>query len=170
MYRGLTLGNRVRLTDAMVNGGFIELAAPMPVGTILTLSTAEGVAFEVTVIEVREQGTPGMVVRPIVSPAAEAWWGAHVGFVDAAVPVDVVRPKRRDEEESQLVDDGRKTVAMAVVLPVDDTADAARAADLTDDDNNTATLEAAQPVGDDNAAAATKSEAPGRSRRRKRKR
>lgn len=142
MYRGLPLGNRVRLTDAMVDGGFLELVAPMPVGTTLTLATTEGVAFEVTVTEVREHGTPGMVVRPVVSPAAEAWWGAHVGSVDAAVPVDVVRPKRRDEEESQLVDDGRKTVAMAV----------------------------AQPVDDDSSAAPTKTNATGRSRRRKRKR
>lgn len=142
MYRGLALGNRVRLTEAQVSAGFLELAAPMPVGTTMTLSTDEGVSFEVTVVEVCEQATPGMVVKPVVSPAAEAWWGANVGSIAAALPVEVVLPKRRDDEDSKLVDDGRKTVAMEV----------------------------AQPILDDGADAPTSSNASGRGRRRKRKR
>lgn len=136
-YRGLALANRVRLADVPPpslggssgpftppDAGFLEMAAPMPVGTTLTLETDDGVSFEVTVLAVREQATPGMVVTPDASPAAQLWWGGHVGSIDVAPPVEVVRPKRRDDEASKLVDDGRKTSVMAVAQPIPDDAEA----------------------------------------------
>lgn len=121
-YRGLAMGSRVRLTDGTSHTGFLGLSAPMPVGTTLTVSTEEGVSFEVVVVEVREQTVPGMVVKPVVSPAAQAWWGANVGVIAAVPPVDVVRPKRRPETEPALVDDGRETTVMEAVQPVIDDA------------------------------------------------
>lgn len=127
-YRGLALAHRTRLVDRPGGGdarsaGFLELAAPMPVGTILTLATDEGVSFEVTVTEVVEQATPGMVVTPVRSPASEAWWGGRVGSIEVAPPVDVVHPKRRDDEAAKLVDDGKKTAVMEVAIPISEDAD-----------------------------------------------
>lgn len=119
-YRGLALGNRVKLTDAPPHTGFLEWSTPMPVGTTLMVNTHEGVSFEVVVVEVREQTDPGMVVKPVVSPAAQAWWGANVGSIAAAPSVEVVRPKRRPETQPTLVDDGRETTVMEAVQPVFD--------------------------------------------------
>jgi hypothetical protein len=83
-YRGLSLGRRSRLTQVRPSTGYVELAAPMPVGTPIAIASDDGTGFEATVIEIHEQITgserpPGMTVAPALgTEAAEAWWRARV--------------------------------------------------------------------------------------------
>lgn len=123
-YRGLPLGNRVRLTDVRPSTGYLELAEPMPVGTALTVATDEGPAFEVTVTEVRERLTPGMVITPVLTLNAKTWWEARVTLpevssVVVAPAIGIIRPKRNDAADDELVDDGRVTAAMAAAMPLE---------------------------------------------------
>lgn len=83
-YRGLSLGRRIRLTQVRPSTGYVELPAPMPVGTSIAIAGDDGTGFEATVIEIHEQVTgserpPGMTVAPaLATEAAEAWWRARV--------------------------------------------------------------------------------------------
>lgn len=82
LYRGLALGSRVRLGDVSGARGYLEVPAPMPVGTLISLVTGDEVvgALPAKVLEVVEQTAgserpPGMVVRPTLDgEAARAWW------------------------------------------------------------------------------------------------
>jgi hypothetical protein len=94
-YRGLSLGRRIRLTQIRPSSGYLELAAPMPVGTPLAITSDDGVTFEATVRGVHEQvagsdRAPGMIVAPALAgvAAAAAWWTARV-----ALPDDEPRPR-----------------------------------------------------------------------------
>ena len=128
-YRGLALGRRVKLTQVRPSTGYLELAAPMPVGTAINISTDEGVQLDATITEVHEQvggadKPPGMLVRPkLDADAAKSWWSARVAMPElakpqAAAPVGTVRPKRKsDGGVPELVDDGRNTAVMEVVDP-----------------------------------------------------
>src|SRR4051794_15961410 len=93
-YRGLALGRRVKLTQVRPTTGYLEVAAPMPVGTAIAIATDEGVVFEAIVAEVHEQiggseRVAGMVVQPtFATPAAagkgaeletaKAWWSERI--------------------------------------------------------------------------------------------
>lgn len=82
LYRGLALGSRVRLGEVSEARGYLEVPAPMPVGTVVSMVTGDEAAgtVPVKVLEVVEQTAgserpPGMVVRPILQgDAALAWW------------------------------------------------------------------------------------------------
>jgi hypothetical protein len=87
-YRGLSLGRRLRLTQVRPTTGYVELPAPMPVGTPVAIATDDGAGFEATVIEIHEQvggseRPPGMTVAPaLATEAAEAWWRARITLGD----------------------------------------------------------------------------------------
>jgi len=94
-YRGLALGRRIKLTEVRPSTAFVELAAPMPVGTPVAIVTDDGVTLDATVTWIHEQvagaeRTPGMVIAPaLVGDAATAWWQARV-----ALPEDPAPPPR----------------------------------------------------------------------------
>lgn len=103
-YRGLPLGRRIKLTQIRPSAGFLELPAPMPVGTRIGISAGDGVALEAIVTQVIEQSSgseraPGMTVALALAEGApddagRAWWrersspedAAAVAAVPAAVP------------------------------------------------------------------------------------
>ncbi|HET9988772.1 MAG TPA: hypothetical protein VFQ65_09630, partial [Kofleriaceae bacterium] len=102
-YRGLPLGRKVKLTQVRPSSGYLELAAPMPVGASIGIASEDGTLFDATVTEVRELATdapPGMTVRPRLEvEAAKTWWKAKVDLpdvvkVEAAPLVGIVRSKR----------------------------------------------------------------------------
>lgn len=89
-YRGLPLARRVKLTSVRPREGYVEMAAPMPVGTAIRLATDEGVAIDARVIAVTEQPAsapdappPGMQIEPVLDGAAGSWWAVRVALPDA---------------------------------------------------------------------------------------
>src|SRR6185312_6054343 len=54
-YRGLALGRKVKLTQVRPSSGYLELAAPMPVGTSIGIAADDGTLFDAIVMDVREQ-------------------------------------------------------------------------------------------------------------------
>lgn len=110
-YRGLPLGRRIKLTQVRPRAGYLEMPAPMPVGTQIAISTDEGVALDAVVMLVCEQvggsdRAPGMMVRPqLDAEAASAWWRARVTLPDEdpdalARPRPVtLRPRPKTEEQ-----------------------------------------------------------------------
>jgi hypothetical protein len=106
-YRGLALGKRIKLTQVRSASGYLEMPGPMPVGTTIAIATGDGVELEALVAESHEQvggsdQLPGMLVRPTLEGAGEAWWNARV--IPDAVP-------------SAPLDDGRTAVMEAVSVP-----------------------------------------------------
>jgi hypothetical protein len=87
-YRGVSLGRRIKLTQVRPSSGYLELPAPMPVGTHVAVATDDGVTFDATVTWVHEQvagseRVPGMVVAPeLAVEAAASWWRARVALAD----------------------------------------------------------------------------------------
>jgi hypothetical protein len=85
-YRGLALGRRIKLTQVRPTTGYLELPMPMPVGTLVAITTDEGVPLEAVVTSIHEQvggsdRVPGMTVKPaLTGEAAQAWWQARVGL------------------------------------------------------------------------------------------
>lgn len=83
-YRGLSLGRRVKLSDVRPTTGYVEMPAPMPVGTQLGILTDDTVALDAVVVAIHEQvagsdRTPGMVLRPrLDGDAAKQWWQKRV--------------------------------------------------------------------------------------------
>jgi hypothetical protein len=127
-YRGLALGKRIKLTQVRPTAGYVELPAPMPVGTTIGIATEEGVLLEATVAEVHEQVTggdrpPGMVVTPkLDADAARTWWTQRVSTEDRMPEADAdgkvtVRSRRMSGQSSvpQVMDDGRNTAVMSSV-------------------------------------------------------
>jgi hypothetical protein len=117
-YRGLALGRRIKLSEVRPSTAFVELAAPMPVGTQLALVTDDGLALDATVTWIHEQvagaeRTPGMVVAPVLTaePAA-AWWQARVALPDDDQPRRrparsrpvTVRPRSNTERNKSTTD------------------------------------------------------------------
>ena len=94
-YRGLSLGRRIRLTQIRPSSGYLELAAPMPVGAQIAVIADDGAAFDAIVIGVHEQVSgsdrvPGMTVTPALGDAAAAaWWTSRVQLADD----DALRPR-----------------------------------------------------------------------------
>lgn len=118
-YRGLPLGNRVKLTEVQPEAGFLHLVDPMPVGTAIMVVAGDGPVFEVTVVEVREHKSPGMVVKPMFDAASRAWWSNRVRPSEGMGSYEpmVVRPTRTSFD-SDIVDDGRVTEVMETALPL----------------------------------------------------
>jgi hypothetical protein len=94
-YRGLSLGRRVRLSQVRPSTGYLELAAPMPVGSEIAVAADDGTAFDAVVTAVYEHvagsdRTPGMTVAPaLAAEATSAWWTARVSLPDD----DALRPR-----------------------------------------------------------------------------
>lgn len=129
-YRGLALGKRIKLTQVRAAAGYLEMPAPMPVGTTIGIATDDGIVLEATVAEVREQVTgsdrvPGMFVKPkLDADAARTWWKQRVSIEDEPPmpPPDAdgkvtVRSRRMTGEAPapEIVDDGRNTAVMSVM-------------------------------------------------------
>lgn len=87
-YRGLSLGRRIRLSQVRPRSGYLELPAPMPVGTQIAIAADDGITFDATVTWIHEQvggsdRPPGMTVAPALAAApAAAWWSARVALPD----------------------------------------------------------------------------------------
>jgi hypothetical protein len=98
-YRGLALGRKIKLTQVRPTTGLLELAAPMPVGTQLAITTDDDLTLDATVVWVNEQvagseRAAGMVVAPsLAAEGAAAWWRARVTLTDTAQAAD--RPRTR---------------------------------------------------------------------------
>jgi hypothetical protein len=94
-YRGLSLGRRIRLSQVRPSTGYLELPAPMPVGSQIAVVTDDGTAFDAVVTAIHEQvagsdRTPGMTVAPaLAAEAAGAWWAARVSLPED----DALRPR-----------------------------------------------------------------------------
>jgi hypothetical protein len=121
-YRGLSIARNVKLAQIRPSTGYLESQAPMPVGTIVSLSAEDGAAIEAIVAEVREVAQsdrlPGMLVRPKLDGAAAAWWKERATLPElekpAARTIATVVPKKRDEAAPELIDDGRNTAVMEI--------------------------------------------------------
>ena len=146
-YRGLALARRVKLTQVRPGTGYVEMPAPMPVGTQIAIATDDGVQIDAVVAEIHEQvagasQTPGMLVQPTLAGAAAEWWKAHVelpaepppedlrprgsgaasagpaGTTDPTVRTTIVgRRMAGDTGVPELIDDGRNTAVMDAVDP-----------------------------------------------------
>lgn len=88
-YRGISLSRRVKLTQVRPSSGYLELPAPMPVGSEIALVVDDGLTIAATVALVHEQVTgvagsdraAGMQVVPrLAAEAAAAWWQARVAL------------------------------------------------------------------------------------------
>ena len=130
-YRGLALARRVKLTQVRPTTGYVEMPAPMPVGTQISIATDEGVAIEAVVAEIHEQvagatNTPGMLVQPALSGAAAEWWKARIvapdpedlRTTDPMMPTTIVGRRMSGEQAiPEVVDDGRNTAVMDAIEP-----------------------------------------------------
>lgn len=144
-YRGLSLGKKIKLADVRPTTGYVEMPAPMPVGTQIAIHSesggpgGSGVAIDAMVLEVHEQvagseKVPGMVVKPVLEgDAAIGWWKERVTLGDAPPPTEpvvvapvaaptpapvVVVSKRMTNPGMavpEIVDDGQVTGVMDVV-------------------------------------------------------
>jgi hypothetical protein len=114
-YRGISLSRRIKLTQVRPTSGYLELGAPMPVGTELAIIADDGLTFTATVSGVHEQvmaasapatagatgamaavsadrvdridRIPGMQIVPrLDAEAAAAWWQARVTLTDDDAP------------------------------------------------------------------------------------
>jgi hypothetical protein len=91
MWRGLEVGKRVKLHAIHAADAYIDHSTPMPVGTVLSLKTDDGLEIAATVTRVHEQvggsnEVPGMQVKPDLAGAAATWWKARA---EAAPPAPV---------------------------------------------------------------------------------
>ena len=133
-YRGLALARRVKLTQVRPGTGYVEMPAPMPVGTQIAIATDDGVQIDAVVAEIHEQvagapQTPGMLVQPTLAGAAAEWWKARVELpaeppapdlrtTDPTVRTTIVgRRMAGDTGVPELIDDGRNTAVMDAVDP-----------------------------------------------------
>ncbi len=91
-YRGLPLGRRIKLTEIRPSTGYLEVPAPMPVGTRLSIAIEDGLGIEAVVTQVHEQiggseRTPGMRIAPALDDAAAAsWWKERVALPELEPP------------------------------------------------------------------------------------
>jgi hypothetical protein len=134
-YRGLALGRRIKLTQVRPSSGYLEMPAPMPVGTTLGIATDDGVLLEAVVTEIHEQvggvdRVPGMMVRPnLTVEAQDRWWRSRIELpeskadkakdpppADAEGKVTLVSPRMSGQAAvPELLDDGRDTGVMDAV-------------------------------------------------------
>ena len=130
-YRDLALGRRVRLTQVRPSSGYVELVAPMPVGTEIVVTTEDGAVIHATVTEVREQVASseviaGMTIRPRLEGDAVGadWWRARAELPDVVkvelpAQIGIVRSRRGSTSAGvpELMDDGRNTAVQEAVDP-----------------------------------------------------
>jgi hypothetical protein len=154
-YLGLELGRRVKLTEIDAGSGYLEVAAPMPVGTALELRIepdggGAALAIAAVVRGVHEQvggsdRAPGMRIEPQLAGAAQAWWTERVRPVTLA---SVGRPTHRmtaiEAEETKAIAEqmlragGKPAVAAAPAPePADD--------GIVDDGKRTEVMAAVDP-------------------------
>lgn len=101
-YRGLPLGRRVKLARVRPGSAYLEMPAPMPVGTAIAITTDDGVAIDAKVIAIHEQvggseRPPGMHVEPaLATPAARTWWAARAAADTEMPEVTVVADAEAD--------------------------------------------------------------------------
>lgn len=101
-YRGLPLGRRIKLTQVRPASGYLEMPAPMPVGTHLALATDEGHTIEAVVAEIKEQvagaeSVPGMKIVPdLAADKVASWWHARVALPAEAAQGVATEPEPRD--------------------------------------------------------------------------
>jgi hypothetical protein len=111
-YHGIELARRVKLSDVAPNAGYLEVAAPMPVGTTVVLSIEGGISITATVRGVHEQvggseRPPGMRVAPTLEgEAATRWWAERVTVIADGAPAS-----RRTHEMTAQEDSRAKDVA-----------------------------------------------------------
>jgi len=139
-YRGLSLGRRVKLAQVRPSTAYLELPAPMPVGTHIAVITDDTVAFDAIVTEIHEQTggserPPGMTIAPkLDGEAALAWWKVRVTLPELAPPAPRVappvvpqvvvvapRPTNPGMGVPELIDDGRETGVIDAVEPEEST-------------------------------------------------
>ncbi len=100
-YRGLEVGQRVKLHDLGPTTGYLELPAPLPVGSILEISTDEGIRLRVRVARVQEQVAgaaiaPGMRVVAQLDNSSEGWWRERAQGADPKIPEPRKPPVRAE--------------------------------------------------------------------------
>jgi hypothetical protein len=123
-YRGLSIAKRARLVEQRPSSGYVELAAPLPVGTAIAIATDDGLSFDAIVTQVREVASgerqPGMLLQPKLEGAAAAWWKERVTLPELDKPppavalATVVPKKKRDDAAPELIDDGRNTAVTEI--------------------------------------------------------
>jgi hypothetical protein len=97
MYRSLSLGRRIKLTQVRPSTGYLEHPTPMPVGTAVAISTDDGIVFDAIVTQIHEQvggseTAPGMMIKPaLVDDRRTAWWRERVTLPELEV---AKRPER----------------------------------------------------------------------------
>jgi hypothetical protein len=98
LYRGLPLGSRARMTQFEAQHAYVELPAPMPVGTAISIQ-AEGSPIAATVVEIVEQTAgserpPGMRIRAVLdADAKRTWWTEASGNPAVLDGAAVVKPE-----------------------------------------------------------------------------
>lgn len=132
-YRGLPLGRRIKLTQIRPSTGYLEIPAPMPVGSTITITADDGIAIEATVAAIQEQiggidRAPGMIIKPALEGAAVDWWKARVVLPDEPpkprprARVTTVRPRSQTEQSPPpSITDRMPTVVEPIVLEDDNT-------------------------------------------------
>jgi hypothetical protein len=120
-YQDVELSRRAKLCHVTAHHGYLEVALPMPVGTVILLTTDEKVLITATVTRIHEQiagaaQPPGMLVAPHFAQAEVlSWWAARVTEVG-----DLALPSPNDAAglaaaNHPVVDDGRSTTLMKAV-------------------------------------------------------
>ena len=124
----------MKLTQVRPSTGYLEMPAPMPVGTAIAITADDGIALEAMVEAIFEQvggsdRVPGMVIKPALdSDAAKRWWKAQVALPELEPPAppqikkrELVHPKRKDDATvTELIDDGRNTSVMDAPTTADE--------------------------------------------------
>ena len=101
-YQGIVVGRGARTNEPNVDGTFVETDAPMPVGSLVTLTPEGGPGLRARVARVTETGaTRGMALTWAgLDEAARAWLAQGLG----AAPVDRDAggaPRRGDDSATE---------------------------------------------------------------------
>jgi hypothetical protein len=121
LYRGLPLGSRARMTQFEAQHAYVELPAPMPVGTAISIQV-EGAPISATVVEIVEQtaGTerpPGMKVRAVLdADAKRAWWTEASGNPAVLDGAAVVKPEPKVETTFEVKPEARVEAALEAAI------------------------------------------------------
>jgi len=91
-YRGIDVGQSLRLAEFGPSTAYLQVTTPMPVGTQLDLETDGGLSIAARVLRVQEQvagaeHSPGMrIVVSDLSGEAKTWWQGLVEGDDPTIP------------------------------------------------------------------------------------
>ncbi len=102
-YRGLRVAQRAKLSESGPTAGFVEVEAPLPVGTHVSLAAEGGFAVEATVMQVVEQeagakSPPGMRVE----------WAAAIEAHEKKEPAPAAEAEADDAGEEPAPTDGKR--------------------------------------------------------------